>query len=158
MPSNRPMPVNLWKNRNLSKGISNCLLFKGNGYTFSGKVTYEWIVCISFWKGAYSKRKEFAPKGSKFFPFRVDPFLEGSRCPGKQAGNHKSCLPCQKWQKFYQMCLVHINKHDRQHRYINILKFQIHCCNCNSLGQINIIKICKYNFLLRKGSNNAATC
>ena len=24
-----------------------------------------------------SKRKEFAPKGSKFFPFRVDPFKKG---------------------------------------------------------------------------------
>ena len=32
-------------------------------------------------KGVYPKRKEFAPKGSKFFPFRVDPFSEamGSR-------------------------------------------------------------------------------
>ena len=30
-----------------------------------------------FIKGVYSKRKEFAPRGSKFFPFRVDPFLEG---------------------------------------------------------------------------------
>ena len=28
-------------------------------------------------KGVLSKRKEFAPMGSKFFPFRVDPFLEG---------------------------------------------------------------------------------
>ena len=27
-----------------------------------------------FWKRVYSKRIEFAPKGSKFFPFRVDPF------------------------------------------------------------------------------------
>ena len=25
----------------------------------------------------YSKRKEFAPLGSKFFPFRVDPFEKG---------------------------------------------------------------------------------
>ena len=30
-----------------------------------------------FWKGVYSKRKEFAPKGSKFFPFRVEPFSKG---------------------------------------------------------------------------------
>ena len=29
------------------------------------------------WKGIYSKRKEFAPFRSKFFPFRVDTFLEG---------------------------------------------------------------------------------
>ena len=27
-------------------------------------------------KGVYSKRKEFAPFGSKFFPLRVDPFSE----------------------------------------------------------------------------------
>ena len=27
-----------------------------------------------------SKRKEFAPNGSKFFPFRVDPFSEGRKC------------------------------------------------------------------------------
>ena len=32
-----------------------------------------------FWKRVCSKRKEFAPKGSKFFPFRVDPFSEGSQ-------------------------------------------------------------------------------
>ena len=33
-----------------------------------------------FWKGVFSKRKEFAPRGSKFFPFRVDPFSEGMQC------------------------------------------------------------------------------
>ena len=31
---------------------------------------------IPLWKGAYSKRKEFAPKRSKFFLFRVDLFSE----------------------------------------------------------------------------------
>ena len=30
-----------------------------------------------FWKWVYSKRKEFAPIGSKFFPFRVDLYSEG---------------------------------------------------------------------------------
>ena len=30
-----------------------------------------------FWKG--SKRIEFAPKGSKFFPFTVDPFQKGGK-------------------------------------------------------------------------------
>ena len=29
-------------------------------------------------KMVYSKRKEFAPLESKFFPFRVDPFSEGA--------------------------------------------------------------------------------
>ena len=32
---------------------------------------------LSFWKGVYSKWKEFAPNGSKIFPLRVDPFSEG---------------------------------------------------------------------------------
>ena len=32
-----------------------------------------------FLKRVNSKRKEFAPTGSKFFPFRVDPFSEGRR-------------------------------------------------------------------------------
>ena len=31
---------------------------------------------VSHLKGVYSKRKEFAPMGSKFFPFEVDPFVE----------------------------------------------------------------------------------
>ena len=30
-----------------------------------------------FWKSVYSKWKEFAPTGSKLFPFRVDPFSKG---------------------------------------------------------------------------------
>ena len=30
-----------------------------------------------FWKGVYSKKKEFATNGSKFCLFRVDPFSEG---------------------------------------------------------------------------------
>ena len=30
-----------------------------------------------FWKGVYSKRKEFALLGSKFFPLRVDFFSQG---------------------------------------------------------------------------------
>ena len=32
-----------------------------------------------FLKRVYSKRKEFAPTGSKFFPVRVDPFEEGKQ-------------------------------------------------------------------------------
>ena len=32
-----------------------------------------------FWKVVYSKRKEFAPMGSKVFPFRVDPISEGRK-------------------------------------------------------------------------------
>ena len=48
-------------------------------------------------KLVYSKRKEFAPKRSKFFPFRVDPFL----LVGKTYFN--SCLP---WTCL-NSCLIH---------------------------------------------------
>ena len=34
--------------------------------------------------------------GSKFFPFRDDPFIEESWHAVKQKGSHKICLP---WQK-----------------------------------------------------------
>ena len=34
------------------------------------------IVFASIGKGVYSKRKEVAPNGSKFFLFRIDPFSE----------------------------------------------------------------------------------
>ena len=45
-------------------------------------------------KRIYSKRKEFAPFWSKFFPFRVDCLIEETWCAWKQTGRHKSCLPC----------------------------------------------------------------
>ena len=44
--------------------------------------------------GVYSLRKEFAPKGSKFFPFRVDPFSEGTDVQASKTGSHKSCHSC----------------------------------------------------------------
>ena len=33
----------------------------------------------AFWKGVYTKRKEFAPFKSKFFLFSVDPFQKESK-------------------------------------------------------------------------------
>ena len=80
---------------------------------------------LSFLKGVFSKRKEFAPLGSKFFPFRVDPFSEEALYAGKQTGSHKSCLPCKKKSKInspsriqspkiylkgfdYYTCIIHI--------------------------------------------------
>ena len=38
---------------------------------------YSKKIDFFFSKGVCSKSKEFAPKGSKFFPFIVDPFSEG---------------------------------------------------------------------------------
>ena len=42
-------------------------------------VTSCLLYCLSipYWKAVYSIRKEFAPFGSKLFPYRVDPFSEG---------------------------------------------------------------------------------
>ena len=48
----------------------------GNGYPFKGDNSGNLFYPPSE-KGVYSERKEFAPKRSKFFPFRVDPFSEG---------------------------------------------------------------------------------
>ena len=61
-----------------------------------GTLTGEKVsqIPFAFWKKIYSKRKEFAPIGSKFFPFRVDLFQKGVWCAVKQTGSHKSCLPC----------------------------------------------------------------
>ena len=44
-------------------------------------------------KRDFSKRKEFAPKGSKFFSFKEDPFSEGIWCVKKQTGSHKRLSP-----------------------------------------------------------------
>ena len=67
---------------------------KACGYTFSRGNSVK-IDFSLFWKGVYSKRKESAPLGSRFFPFRVDPFLEGVWYIGMQTRSHKSCLPLQ---------------------------------------------------------------
>ena len=58
--------------------------------------------CSGELKGVYSKRKEFASHGSKFFPFRVDLFSKENKHAEKQTWSHKSCLLCKKRQKMYQ--------------------------------------------------------
>ena len=56
-----------------------------NEYIFKGG-NFVKIILYFLWKGVYSKRKEFAAIGSKFFPFRVDPFPKGiSAGKSKQA-------------------------------------------------------------------------
>ena len=49
--------------------------------TYKGGTFQNFLALLS--KGVYSKRKEFAPIGSKFSPFRLDPFSEGTGCVGK---------------------------------------------------------------------------
>ena len=60
----------------------------------------------SLLKGIYSKRKEFAPHGSKFFPFRVDSFSDGARFAELQTGSHKICLPWKNGKFPIAGCLV----------------------------------------------------
>ena len=58
---------------------------------FSARETVFMTSCLlsctssPFWKGVFSKSKEFAPKGSKFFPFRVDPFLENALSANRES-------------------------------------------------------------------------
>ena len=58
--------------------IGNFLAFFTREINF---LTFSLLSCTPtpFRKRVYSKRKEFAPIGSNFFPFRVDPFSEGSK-------------------------------------------------------------------------------
>ena len=78
-------------------------LFKGNGDNFKGRQLFQ-NYFGSFWKGVCYKRKEFAPNGSKFFPFGVDIFSKRIYRARKQAGSHKSCHTCLKTaEKFSQV-------------------------------------------------------
>ena len=67
--------------------------FKGIWHTFKRDNSVKFVF-TPFWKGVHSKRKEFAPRGSKFFPFRVDFFSKRGWIGGKQAGSHKCGLAC----------------------------------------------------------------
>ena len=50
---------------------------KGNGYTFMGDNCQN-AFCLPSENGSYQKGKNLLPRGSKFFPFKVDPFSEGT--------------------------------------------------------------------------------
>ena len=66
-------PVNeyTWPFTSDTTAVTSCLLFYATSLS---------------WKGVYSKRKEFAPFWSKFFPFRVDHFLGGKLEWGEGGG------------------------------------------------------------------------
>ena len=53
----------------------------------------------------YALRKEFAPSGSKFFPCRVDPFIEGVWRALMQRGSRRRYLPWRKWRIMYDESL-----------------------------------------------------
>ena len=49
---------------------------KGNRYIFRGGSSDKRVLCV-LEKGSTLKGKNLLPEGSKFLPFRVDPFPEG---------------------------------------------------------------------------------
>ena len=66
--------------------------------TLLGETTVK-MFCLPSGKGIYSKRKEFAPRGSKFFHFRVEPFSEGGWWAGKDNRKSQKLSPFWKWRK-----------------------------------------------------------
>ena len=70
-----------------------CCFFFFFGFFFQSKIFGSFLISLQkilwfsllfctqtpIWKVVCPKRKEFAPRGSKFFPFRVDPFSEGKK-------------------------------------------------------------------------------
>ena len=80
------------------------IVYKGGGdwYTF-------WGLSLSrlFWflseKGSALKGKKFAPVGSKFFPFRDDPFSKGIWCSRQQKRKLQKLSPLYKMAKIYQV-------------------------------------------------------
>ena len=70
-------------------GLRWQMYLKGHWYNFN--------ILPPLWKGVYSKGKEFASNGSKFFPFRIHPFIrrDSSPCAGKQTGSVIRCIPCE---------------------------------------------------------------
>ena len=69
--------------------------FKGNRYTFKGSNSFK-IVWFPSEKESTLKGTNLLPGESKFFPFKVDPFLEENVFAEKQTGSRKSYLPCKK--------------------------------------------------------------
>ena len=64
--------------------------FEGYG-AFKGDNSAK-IVLALVWEGIHSKREKCVPLTSKFFPFRVDHFSEGSLHTGTQTWSLKGCL------------------------------------------------------------------
>ena len=61
--------------------VASSLLYCTPSPFWKGGLRVKERICTlsPFWKGIYTTKKEFAPFGSKFFPYRVDPFLEGNK-------------------------------------------------------------------------------
>ena len=115
----------------------------GRFYTFPPRETTFVASCllscitIPFWKKrVYYKRKEFAPKGSKFFPFRVDPLLKEGK---KQFW--RSCLPwrCIDFPQMY-MNRAHNEKESKTYHSISACLLP-HGWTAEILQELSSIKV-----------------
>ena len=71
--------------KRILKGNGNSLLEPLRGLdTVSGETILSDCFAFILKKGVYSKGKNLLPRGSKFFPLRVDSFSEGGLCAEKQ--------------------------------------------------------------------------
>ena len=59
-----------------------------------GTLVREVTLSYSLLNEGYHLKERICSRRSKFFPLRIDLFLEGFRSAGKQTGRHKSCSFC----------------------------------------------------------------
>ena len=76
---------------------------------------FAFLLAMHVLKGVCFKRKEFAPKGSKFFPFRVDPFSEG-----RQSNFDRVVSP--------ESVSIHLKEHNVVLQPIDIMILEIMFC------------------------------
>ena len=119
-----------------------------------GRGTYLCLpVCFAvhkcpFWKGVYCKRKEFAPLGSKFFHFTVDPLEEGENTFDRDATPIKASIPLKSIFKLIE----HISLHNAKKKKKKKKKKKQKSTICSKIplvwSYINLICIKSYCFVI----------
>ena len=80
----------------------NWYIFRGGTITWLCKIAF-----ILFWKGWNIEVKNLLLPGQGANSFLLEKTtFQKIWCTAKQTGSHKSCLPCSKWQKIYQVYSV----------------------------------------------------
>ena len=85
------------------------LITKGKGKCFQGRKLFQ-NGLPPFYTGVCSKKQEFAPSGSKFLPFRVDPFWKGEWCSVNHKGKQEvtKVVSLVKWKNIL-LCTLYIH-------------------------------------------------
>ena len=64
------------------------------------------MTSMTFMTRVNSKRKEFAPSGSKFFPFRADPFSEGAKKKKKKKKKNDRVMSLERVSIFLKLSML----------------------------------------------------